>query len=221
MTPIERLPGLTKQPRAGCFGESGFRRQRRNLIGVARRVRNVHDGSYSPDHGRYCGCPGALFRFLQRVPRCGECRGDDHRHGRHVAGNGADHRRDLRIHRAFSLRYGRGQDDRQEYHRHVGLRSERHGPLRRSDHRRADRRHRLEPDHLVVRPALEFVPCPDRGVDRPGAHRLRPGQDHLERGDVRIRIADPLPADRHVFRLAVPEDHAVHRGKAARDTPCE
>ena len=38
---------------------------------------------------------------------------------------------------------------------------------------------------------------------------------------VRLRIADPLPADRHVFRLAVPEDHALHCGKAARDAPCE
>ena len=36
-----------------------------------------------------------------------------------------------------------------------------------SDRRGADRRHRLEPDHLVVRPAFEFVPRPDRGLIGP------------------------------------------------------
>ena len=129
------------------------------------------------------------------------------------------------------LRHGGGQDGGQ------GLRGPQPGHALR-DHGRPDGRHRLGPDHLVARPAHQFVARLDRRVRRrrhgargPAA-RLRPQSGSAQRQFHRrmaLHLEDDRrrAADRPGFRLhpdgggllAVPQLHPVEDGQVFPQAP--
>ncbi len=143
---------------------------------------------------RAAGRAGGRVRLHERLPRRREL--DRHRrlHRRAEAAAGGRVRRVLQRRRDLRLPPERRGDDRQG-HRPAGRgRSSRHL-------RRAHRRDRLEPGHLVVRHPVELVARADRRHrrrgDRQGRRRLADRRGHLEDGALHLRLAAArLPARR-------------------------
>ena len=132
----------------------------RAILGACRPIRGHWESIHrtrDPDAARRPG-PRRLLRLRERLPRHGQRHRDLRRHPRASARLRHRHGDRVQLHRRVR-RDGRGQDDR----RRAGQRREHDAGDRRGG---AHRRDRLEPAHLVARPAELEQPRADRRAPR-------------------------------------------------------
>ena len=152
---IARLPRRCHRP---LRGRRQRPRRRRRQARLSRWM--LPAGRRRPDRRR------ARLRLHQRLPRRRQLDRDGRLDARAVAGQGGHLGGVLQLRRRVHLRH-RGREDRRLGH---GRHQDRH---LRGDLRRPDRRDRLGPDHLVLRPADQLVARADRRLRRRGGRQGR------------------------------------------------